>query len=353
MIKIDIVCPTGGLHGGVENVIKDWVQHLNPKQFDLRIVHITAGISYLNGYEKAYFVYNTLEQPDLQQLTLGYLQFVTEHGVPDLCIATNWPMMTLACHAVKTNYAPNMLIISWVHNKINAYRDAGLGGLEHLQYADAHFCINKQSQKQIEHAFPNAKTFMIGNPVHIPPYYNEQRDSRTLAYVGRLDYVKRIDLILEAIYRSKYSWHLKIIGDGELRETVLSWIELLQLQDQVELIDWQQHPWNSCQDASISVIASEYEGFCLSSFEASAVGMTVISTPVNGVTDYIVAGQNGYIFPHDNAQALADILDLIAEGTLPICNPEICRSSVASFSIDNYFRTVTTYLNYLYEETKQ
>ena len=37
----------------------------------------------------------------------------------------------------------------------------------------------------------------------------------TMCYVGRLQDVKRVDIILEALYRARHKWKLKIVGTGE------------------------------------------------------------------------------------------------------------------------------------------
>jgi UDP-D-galactose:(glucosyl)LPS alpha-1,6-D-galactosyltransferase len=146
------------------------------------------------------------------------------------------------------------------------------------------------------------------------------------------------------MYRAKGTWKLKIIGDGEIRENVESWITLLKLEEQVQLLGWKEDPWEECRDAGIMVMASEYEGFALSAIEASSLGMTVVSTPVSGITDYIIPGLNGYLYPQEDAQVLADILDSIEHGSYEICDPKECIASVKAFSTDAYFERVHAYL---------
>lgn len=52
MIRIDILCPTGGKNGGIENIIRLWTQNLIQDEYDLRVIHMTPGTAYLHGYEK-------------------------------------------------------------------------------------------------------------------------------------------------------------------------------------------------------------------------------------------------------------------------------------------------------------
>ena len=41
MIRIDILCPTGGKNGGIENIIRLWTQNLIQDEYDLRVIHMT------------------------------------------------------------------------------------------------------------------------------------------------------------------------------------------------------------------------------------------------------------------------------------------------------------------------
>jgi UDP-D-galactose:(glucosyl)LPS alpha-1,6-D-galactosyltransferase len=228
---------------------------------------------------------------------------------------------------------------------LEIYEQTNLGGVGDLLYADAHFAINEQIRQKLLAKDPTARVYMVWNPVELQEMKNYAPKDGTLAYVGRLTYTKRLDIILEALYRAKSRWKLKIIGDGELQNEVEGWIRLLKLEDQVELVGWKENPWEECREISILVMASEYEGFSMTAIEASSIGMTVISTPVEGITDYIREGENGYFFPQENAQSLADILDAIHEGRLSVCDPEKCRNSVKNFSEEEYFKRIHQFLD--------
>jgi UDP-D-galactose:(glucosyl)LPS alpha-1,6-D-galactosyltransferase len=338
MIKVDIVSPVGGLHGGIENVIKSWTRHVDAKQVDLRVFHLASGMAYLEGYPKAYCINKPFEKADLGFCVAGYELFIKECGAPDICVATNWPMMSLACAIVKERNHLPMKVVSWVHNKIEMYREEGLGGVEEMLSADAHFAINQSIGKEIRRAAPDANVYTIGNPVALQEGSAYAPKPFTLAYVGRLECIKHVDIILEAMYKAHDKWQLKIIGDGDIRADVEGWVQLLKLEQQVEFLGWQENPWQECLDTGILVMASEYEGFSMTALEASSLGMTVISTPVDGAIDYIVPGQNGYLYPFENADELARILNAIGTNALPLCDPKECRRSVLEYSESAYFQ---------------
>ena len=121
-------------------------------------------------------------------------------------------------------------------------------------------------------------------------------------------------------------------------------VSYLHQEEQVEFLGWLENPWAYCKDASALVAASEYEGFQLSAAEALSMGMTVISTPVEGVIDYVQPGVNGYFFKQEDAIGLAQILDMIYEGKLSLCDRNVCRNSVKKFSVENYFSNVSSIL---------
>ncbi|MGK6325377.1 glycosyltransferase family 4 protein [Sphingomonas sp. DT-51] len=65
--------------------------------------------------------------------------------------------------------------------------------------------------------------------------------------------------------------------------------------------------------ADAFVLPSRFEGFAIGVVEAMAAGLVPIRTPTGGATDQIVDGENGYIIPFEDPQALADALVRLAD----------------------------------------
>lgn len=340
-VIIDIVCPTGGNKGGVENVLKKWAKYLDHEKYDLRFFHCHEGIAYLDGYEKAYCIRKPFEKADVNYLTNAYATFIKEKGAPDICIANNWPMMVYACAYVREYFhLSQMKLVSWIHSQISVYEKAGLGGAIEVSNADCHLAISRGIADEIRNVKSDAKIFEIGNPVDFPKTEPGVTSDNLLCYVGRIDDGKGVELILEALSKTKQNWKLKIVGDGEKKNEILEWIEVYHLGERVKVIGWSLEPWNEVTDSSICILASEYEGFALCAFEASACGKTVISTPVFGVSDYIVEGKNGYLYPIGNVDALVRILDDITDGKKSVCRPVDCVESVKLYETGQYFQRV-------------
>lgn len=343
MITVDILSPVGGLHGGIENVIKTWVKFIDHDKFDLRVIHLTPGIAYLEGYEKAYQYVGPgdLQGDDiLSYYLLAYKSFIEENGAPHICVATNYPNMSLVARETRNYTNTNFRIISWAHNNIKIYAENGRGGIEHLLCADAHLVLSKTTSNYISQYDSSAITYIVGNPVNIQDFVEKDSFTHSIAYVGRLDIIKRVDILLEAIYRAKSNWNLKVIGSDGQEEELKKISSYLKLDNQVEFLGWKNDPWNNVKDADLFILTSEYEGYALVCAEALSTGMTVISTPVDGVVDYIKPGINGYFFPINDAIALAQILDCLDAGTLPVCDRRTCRESIIDQSEENYMAMI-------------
>lgn len=340
MIRVDILSPVGGLHGGIENVIKCWVKNLNAQEFDLRIIHMTPGTAYLDGYSKAFSFEGSDKRIDMEYYVSKYSAFIGMYGAPDICIATNWPMMPVAASMVREQLGINYKIFSWVHSRIETYQEAGYGGLAHMMYADAHLVLNSHNKQKILNVKPDAEAYVVGNPINIPDVIYDVKEELQLVFVGRLSAEKRLDIVLEAMYRSKSDWKLRVIGTGPMEDEWKKIVEYLKLEDRVEFLGWKENPWEYCKDVVAMVGASEYEGFMLTGLEAMAYGIQVISTPVDGVVDYLKPGVNGYLFEQENAIQLAQILDYIASDQLPVCDPYVCRETAMQYSVQSYISMI-------------
>lgn len=352
MIKVDILSPVGGKSGGIENVIKLWVKNLPSDKFDLRIIHMTPGTQYLDGYDKAY-AFNDNSDEDfnmkLRRFVGDYAGFIKYYGAPDICIATNWPVMCVVADTVKKILKINFKVISWVHSRIVEYQKAGLGGVQEMLCADAHMCISMNNERLLLQRLEKSCVYYVGNPVMMQSFIEKQPAKKQLCYVGRLQDVKRVDIILEALYRAHNNWKLRVVGDGESEKELKKITQYLNLEDWVEYVGWKEEPWKYCKDACALVAASEYEGFMLTGAEAMSMGLTVISTPVEGLIDYLIPGVNGYLFEKNNAVELAQILDWLYEGKLELCNRNVCRMSIEKMSVFNYFESVIKILSEMVE----
>ncbi len=129
--------------------------------------------------------------------------------------------------------------------------------------------------------------------------------------LGNLIPRKRVDRLLRAFAKAGLeNTRLRIGGDGPERERLERLAVSLRLEKQVEFcgaVPYAQTPafYNAC-DCLVS--ASKAETFGMTLIEALACGVPVLSTRSGGPESIVVPGQNGWLVPVDDVDALADSL---------------------------------------------
>ncbi len=334
-IHIDILLPIGG-QGGVENVVNKIAPYLQKQGACVRVVQfVWSGIHWVHESLAFYPLVNDGGEYSSEQLIGHYTGFMTHQGKPDIILATAWPLMTLvAQESLKRLNKGTCKIISWPHQSIDVYASTGCGGMEYLALSDAIFALNQKTYNMIKAHNKDCKVFIVKNPVNftqcpIQPAWITK--DRTLLFVGRLAAQKRVDIILEAVSLAKDTWKLILIGEGEEEGTLQELVRFLHIERQVYFMGWIDNPWETISGISAFVMASDYECLPLSAIESLASGIPVISTPVDGIIEIIKPGINGFLYPLKDSRRLADILDAMADGILPVPAPEACRESVMDF----------------------
>lgn len=129
-----------------------------------------------------------------------------------------------------------------------------------------------------------------------------------LFYHGRIEAIKRVPLLLEAlaiVRRSEPRVCLHLVGDGAELGAVESRVEQLGLRQLVRLHGAVDAPMTLIAGWQVFVNASDAEGLSNSLLEALALGKVLVSTPVSGANDVIRQGGNGFIATDDSAAQLA------------------------------------------------
>lgn len=145
----------------------------------------------------------------------------------------------------------------------------------------------------------------------------DNRNTKNILAVGRLDHIKGFSVLIDAckIYKEKDSdFKCYIIGNGPLKTTLQKQININDLSRHVELVGVmpQEQIKKYLSEASIFVLPSvvtkegDMDGIPVALMEAMSVGLPVISTTVSGIPELIKNNINGLIVePHD-PQALSD-----------------------------------------------
>lgn len=136
---------------------------------------------------------------------------------------------------------------------------------------------------------------------------------RRVGFIGRLDPVKRVPDLLEAIASLPSTYRLNVYGDGVMRSKLERLIVKSNLSGRVQLHGQVTDVPGAFGTIDLLVLPSDAEGFGLVLIEAMAAGVPVIGTNVDGIRDVIRAGETGLLVPPRNPAALAAAIQRLAE----------------------------------------
>lgn len=341
-ITVDFVVPYGAF-GGIESVLNDVALYLDKINVHVRIIQLSkSNTNWVNPQIEFYMISTDHPLRDVTDYIPICKQYLSRLGAPDIIIATPFPMLTMILKLALLENHMNSRIVSWLHASIKAYEDNAAGGAECLTYADLVLVLSRNNFNIIHTYDQKIPVRLIRNPIDISSlHFHSEYDtrSRNLYYIGRLSPEKNVSLIIKAIANAKDCWRLTIIGEGQEKKELTKLVSTLNLNNQITFTGWKDNPWDYVQSPAALILASEYEGFSLVCYEALASGIPVISTKVDGVTDIICNGVNGYLY---NSQTeLTDILDNMALHSIPGFNPSECKTSILPYNKPDVLKSIS------------
>ncbi len=142
-------------------------------------------------------------------------------------------------------------------------------------------------------------------------------DLPVLLFVGRIEALKGIDVLIRAAAQLEGRFQLVVVGgdekDSDRRETLESLATELGVRGKVVFLDAVPHDeLPTVYNASdICVMPSYYESFGLVALEAMACGVPVVASRVGGLKETVQDGRTGYLVPWRCPEPFAERLDLL------------------------------------------
>jgi len=167
---------------------------------------------------------------------------------------------------------------------------------------------------------------------------------KVILFVGRIEPLKGIDQLLQAMPHLKNSHRLRlvIVGDGEHGQYGMARLQKLSqdlhIGDLVVFSGLVKHEklnyfYNA---ADVCVIPSYYESFGLVALESMACGTPVVATNVGNLKSIIKQGETGYVVMDNTPSALANKIDLLlSKPGSDVKYTSSIRASVTRFSWSN------------------
>lgn len=206
------------------------------------------------------------------------------------------------------------------------------------------------------HGFDRSKIHVLPLYADVPPRVTDARpDPSLVLFVGQLIRGKGVDLLLQALTRTRSRARLVIAGsgneEGELRALVAS----LGLGARVEFVGSvakAKLPDLYARARCLAMPSRYPETFGLAGLEALSAGLPVIATDVGGIREWLEDGKNGVIVPSGDVDALARSIDrLLLDDALTLAMSErAVASHRARFLPEHHVGGLHTLLRQLHGE---
>lgn len=179
---------------------------------------------------------------------------------------------------------------------------------------------------------PAKQAVVIENGVDLYPYQNPpnrailreeigaRQDAIVICTIGRLTEQKGMDLLLRAIGQLPQYDHpisVWLIGDGPQRQDLEQIVIDLKIAHRIKFLGFREDVAQLLMASDIFGLTSRYEALPLVLIEALAAGLPCVVTDVGENARMVKTGENGWVVPLDNPDAIANALDSL------IRNPDL------------------------------
>ena len=164
---------------------------------------------------------------------------------------------------------------------------------------------------------PNAvdvARFADAEPIDLAEFHLDQNKT-TLVFVGRLDPVKNVDVLLRATARvsQEQDVQLLLVGDGPERGRLETLTETLNLSDRVRFAGQRLDVDRILKAAYIYILPSKWEGMPMAAQEAMAAGLPVIASRTEGIIDVIEDNITGLLVAPGSVDQLAHAISRLIQ----------------------------------------
>lgn len=226
--------------------------------------------------------------------------------------------------------------------------------LVRIGHYDRLFTVDPQALPSLE-GLSQAPPLFIPNGVAAEefPEWRPPACGARLLFVGRLEAVKNVDVLLAAVAEARArgsAASLDIAGSGRLDAELRKRAADLGISDHVRFLGQRPHKEvaERLAAAAALVLPSSYEGFPMVLLEAWAVGAPVIATSIAAIPEVCTDGEDALLVPPGDAAALTEaIITVLKDATLAELLASAGHQKVQQYShatvnarLEDQYRTV-------------
>jgi glycosyltransferase involved in cell wall biosynthesis len=186
---------------------------------------------------------------------------------------------------------------------------------------DTVVAINEEAACELEAAgFAESQIVRIPNGVDLaafhPATYAHKLPNETkyVIFVGQIVKRKGVRALVIAfgkICRDHPTAKLRLIGDGVMREEILTYAADHHFLDRIDYVGQVPDVYPYLSQSSIFVLPSTAEGIANALLEAMACGLPIITTNIPGNRELIVDDLNGLLIEPNSVDALAESMHIL------------------------------------------
>lgn len=146
-----------------------------------------------------------------------------------------------------------------------------------------------------------AKSLVVKNPINVSRVIERAQEGLAdadyksdLLFVGRLVEQKDPGAFITMVSKVKAKGHpdifARMVGDGVLLDYCRDLVIAQDLENNIELLGFQENPYRYMKHTRVLCMTSRWEGFGLVLAEAAALGIPVLSTRTSGACDVLGSG---------------------------------------------------------------
>lgn len=192
---------------------------------------------------------------------------------------------------------------------------------------------------------------VVYNPCPTITYPQTYEKTKSILYAGTINQRKGYADLIRAFAKvaSKHTdWKIALAGNGEI-EQARTLAKELGVEGQVDFLGWVngEKKDKAFKQASVFCLPSYAEGFPMAVLDAWAYGLPVVTTPVGGVPDVAVDGENMLLFNPGDIDALAEKLDFMMSDE--ILRDKLSAASTKFAAEEFNLSTITQQIGEIYE----
>lgn len=300
-------------NGGAERVISVVAEELSKKGYEVSIVTLYDRTNTYVKEEKVRLL--SVEHKYRNRIIRAFeningLRRLMKKEKPDIVISFVWQINVYSI--IASIFTKTKLIISERNDPIHDPKSKYLRKIRDFmyQFSNGHVFQTENAKNYFSTKIRKNGT-VIPNPIKEDlPFWDKDNNSKVIITACRLSKQKNLPMLIDAFEKVLVNYPeyiLKIFGEGELRQDLISYIESKGLSDKIFLPGFSENIYDEMANSELFVISSDYEGISNSMLEALAIGIPVISTdtPTGGGKMFITNDENGILVDVGNVNQLA------------------------------------------------